>query len=94
MFYVYIMASGRNGTLYIGQADNLNRRVFEHQSRAVPGFTARHNTKILVWFEAHDSRESALTTERRMKKWNRDWKIALIEMDNPNWDDLALRLEP
>jgi putative endonuclease len=94
MFYVYIMASGRNGSLYIGLTDNLNRRVFEHQSGAVPGFTARHDTKILVWFEAHDSRESALITERRMKRWNRDWKLARIEMDNPNWDDLALRLEP
>ncbi len=94
MFYFYMMASGRNGTLYIGQTDNLSRRVFEHQSGAVPGFTAKHNTKTLVWFEAHDSRESALITERRMKRWNRDWKLARIEMDNPDWDDLALRLEP
>ena len=93
MFYVYIMASGRNGTLYIGQTHNLNRRVFEHQSGAVRGFTAKYKTKTLVWFEAHVSRESALTTERRMKRWNRDWKLALIEMDNPDWDDLALRLE-
>ena len=94
MFYVYIMASSRNGTLYIGQTDNLNRRVFEHQSGAVPGFTAKHNVKLLVWFEAHESRETALTREKRMKKWNRDWKLALIEMDNPNWHDLSLTLEP
>ena len=94
MFYVYIMASSRNGTLYIGQTDNLNRRVFEHQSGAVPGFTAKHNVKALVWFEAHDSRETALGREKRIKKWNRDWKLALIEMDNPDWEDLALSLEP
>lgn len=67
MFYVYIMASSRNGTLYIGQTDNLNRRVFEHQSGAVPGFTAKHNVKTLVWFEAHESRETALTREKRIK---------------------------
>jgi putative endonuclease len=94
MFYVYILASRRNGTLYIGQTDNLNRRVFEHKSGAVPGFTAQHDVKILVWFEAHESRETALITEKRMKKWNRDWKLALIEMDNPDWEDLALKLEP
>ena len=94
MFYVYILASSRNGTLYIGQTDNLNRRVFEHKSGAVPGFTARYEVKKLVWFEAHESRETALITEKRMKKWNREWKLALIEMDNPDWDDLALKLEP
>ena len=94
MFYVYILASRRNGTLYIGQTDNLNRRVFEHKSGAVPGFTARYEVKKLVWFEAHESRETALITEKRMKKWNREWKLARIEMDNPNWDDLALKLEP
>jgi putative endonuclease len=94
MFYVYILASRRNGTLYIGQTDNLNRRVFEHQSGAVPGFTARYEVKKLVWFEAHESRETALTREKRLKKWNREWKLALIEMDNPDWEDLALSLEP
>jgi putative endonuclease len=94
MFYVYIMASSRNGTLYIGQTDNLNRRVFEHQSGAVPGHTARYGVKTLVWFEAHESRETALITEKRMKKWNREWKLARIEMDNPDWEDLALKLEP
>ena len=94
MFYVYILASSRNGTLYIGQTDNLNRRVFEHKSGAVPGFTARYEVKKLVWFEAHESRETALITEKRMKKWNREWKLALVEMDNPDWDDLALKLEP
>ena len=94
MFYVYILASRRNGTLYIGQTDNLNRRVFEHKSGAVPGFTARYEVKKLVWFEAHESRETALITEKRMKKWNREWKLARIEMDNPDWDDLALKLEP
>ena len=94
MFYVYIMASRRNGTLYIGQTDNLNRRVFEHKSGAVPGHTARYGVKTLVWFEAHESRETALTREKRMKKWNREWKLALVEMDNPDWEDLALKLEP
>jgi putative endonuclease len=88
------MASARNGTLYIGQTDDLNRRVFEHQSGEITGFTAKYGVKTLVWYGFYESREAALLAERQMKKWNRSWKLALIEMDNPDWDDLALSLEP
>ena len=93
-FHVYIMASRRNGTLYIGMTDDLNRRVWQHQTGAIPGFTRRYGVKMLVWHEAHDSRESAFARERAMKEWHRDWKLRLIEATNPDWRDLALELEP
>ena len=88
-FFVYIMASGRNGTLYIGSTDDLGRRVFEHQSR-VSGFTAKYGCTMLVWYEAHETRESAVLRERRMKEWRRSWKLMLIEEMNPGWRDLSL----
>lgn len=86
-FYTYLLASRRNGTLNIGHTDDLPKRVFEHQQRTQPGFTARHGVTTLVWYETHDTREAAFTQERQMKKWNRDWKLALIERDNPDWRD-------
>ena len=88
-FFVYIMASGKNGTLYIGSTDDLARRVHEHQSKAQPGFTARYGCTHLVWFEAHEAREDALLRERRLKEWRRSWKLLLIEARNPEWRDLA-----
>lgn len=88
-FFVYILASRRNGTLYIGMTDNLARRTWEHQSGAVLGFTKRYGVKILVWYELHDSRESAFRRERQLKKWNRNWKLKLIEGLNPSWRDLS-----
>jgi putative endonuclease len=88
-FFVYILASRRNGTLYIGMTDNLARRISEHQSGVVPGFTGRYGVKALVWYELHESRESAFQRERQLKKWKRAWKIELIERSNPNWRDLA-----
>jgi putative endonuclease len=88
-FFVYILASRRNGTLYIGMTDNLARRISEHQSGVVPGFTGRYGVKTLVWYELHESRESAFQRERQLKKWKRAWKIELIERSNPNWRDLA-----
>lgn len=88
-FSVYIMASRRNGTLYIGSTDDLDRRVFEHQSQ-VRGFTAKHGCTMLVWHEQHDTRESALIRERRIKEWRRSWKLMLIEESNPDWRDLSL----
>jgi putative endonuclease len=91
-FWVYILASDRNGTLYIGSSDDLPRRIWEHRSGAVPGFTRRYGVKKLVWCEAHDTRESALLRERRMKKWNRRWKLQLVERANPAWRDLAPEL--
>jgi len=93
-FYVYILASRRNGTLYIGMTDDLARRVWEHQIGAVPGFTKKYGVKMLVWFEQHESRESAFQRERQLKKWNRAWKLELIERLNPAWKDLSQELTP
>ncbi len=87
-FYVYILANRRNGTLYIGMTDNLVARVSQHRENVRPGFTQRYGVKTLVWHEQHTSRDSAFSRERQLKKWNRDWKLALIEKDNPQWRDL------
>jgi putative endonuclease len=91
-FYVYIVASKRNGALYIGSTDDIARRVWEHKEKLRLGFTADHGIDRLVWCEVHDSRETAFAREREIKKWNRDWKRALIERDNPDWDDLYAQL--
>jgi putative endonuclease len=88
-FFVYIVASRRNGTLYTGMTDNLARRVWEHAAGIIPGFTKQYRVKMLVWYEVHDSREAALLRERQLKKWNRAWKLELIERSNPGWRDLA-----
>ena len=87
-FYVYILASRRNGTLYIGMTDDLARRVWQHRVGAVPGFTGKYGVKMLVWYEQHETRESAFVRERQLKKWNRAWKLQLIEGMNPVWRDL------
>jgi putative endonuclease len=89
MFYVYILASGRNGTLYIGSTDDLARRVEQHRAGATRGFTSKYDVGILVWFEVHETRESARLREQAMKKWNRAWKVALIEKSNSGWNDLS-----
>jgi len=86
--YVYIMASQRNGTLYIGSTSNLVQRVWQHRNEAADGFTKRYGCKLLVWFEASDSLEGARWRELQMKKWNRLWKLRLIEESNPGWLDL------
>jgi putative endonuclease len=88
-FFVYILASKRNGTLYVGMTDDLARRMWEHQEGALPGFTRKYGVTILVWFEVHESRETAFARERAIKKWNRQWKIRLIETDNSGWNDLT-----
>ena len=93
-FYVYILASQRNGTLYIGQTDSISRRVWEHQQANVRGFTAKYGVKRLVHYGACESRETAFRRERAMKKWNRAWKLELIERFNPTWTDLADQLPP
>ena len=87
-FYVYRCASPRHGTLYLGVTNNLVRRVYEHKTKAAPGFTKRYNVDRLVWFEIHDEILSAIEREKELKKWRRDWKIRLIEESNPNWVDL------
>jgi putative endonuclease len=91
-FWVYLLASRRNGTLYVGMTDDLARRVWEHRTGAVPGFTSKYSVKTLVWYEQHESRESAFQRERQIKKWNRAWKLELIEKFNSHWSDLAEQL--
>ena len=87
-FYVYILASDRNGTLYIGVTSNVIQRVWQHQEKQVDGFTKKYDVQKLVWFEHHENAESAITREKQIKKWNRNWKIRLIEETNPYWNDL------
>src|SRR3546814_9854627 len=87
-YYVYVMASQRNGTLYVGVTNDLVRRVYEHRHGVVDGFTKRHAIKILVFFETHDSIEAAIQREKVLKRWNRKWKLALIEGGNQAWSDL------
>ena len=87
-FWVYIVASGRNGTIYTGHTDDLAHRAWQHRTKAIPGFTSRYNAAHLVWREAHDTREGAFLRERQIKKWNRAWKLKLIEEHNPDWRDL------
>jgi putative endonuclease len=85
---VYILASKRNGTLYIGVTSDLVKRIWEHKNNMVEGFTKRYNVHRLVWYELHGSMESAITREKRLKDWKRKWKLELIESNNPNWQDL------
>ena len=87
-YFVYILASKKNGTLYIGVTNDLVRRVHEHKTHAVAGFTSQYDVDQLVWFDQTDSIETAIRTEKRLKGWKRDWKIALIEKTNPDWTDL------
>ena len=87
-FYVYILASDRNGTLYNGVTSNLIQRIWQHREKQVEGFSKKYNVEKLVWFEQHENAESAIAREKQIKKWNRDWKIRLIEETNPYWNDL------
>jgi putative endonuclease len=87
-FAVYMMASRRNGTLYIGVTSNLPKRAWEHREDVVGGFTAEYQVKSLVWYELHDDAEAAILREKQIKKWNRAWKLKLIEGRNPGWNDL------
>ena len=87
-YWVYILASAVGGTLYIGVTNNLVRRMYEHRNGLVPGFTKRYSVHRLVYFEPHTDVEAAIRREKRLKRWNRAWKIKLIEEMNPNWDDL------
>jgi len=87
-FYTYLLASAPYGTLYCGHTDNLVARVWKHREKVYPGFTARYGLTRLVWYEAHGERGQAFRHERRIKKWNRAWKVRLIEAGNPTWSDL------
>ena len=85
---VYILASKRNGTLYIGVTSFLAKRIWEHKSDMLEGFTKRYGIHRLVWYELHESMESAIEQEKRLKKWRRSWKLELIQTTNPDWRDL------
>ncbi len=87
-YFVYLMASQRNGTLYVGVTNNLVRRVFEHKTNSIDGFTKRYAVHALVWFESTDSIEAAIGREKQLKNWKRDWKVGLIENSYPDWNDL------
>ena len=87
-YYVYILASRIGGTLYIGVTNDLIRRVSEHKLKLIESFTKDYDVVRLVYFEQFDDPENAIKREKRLKKWKRDWKIALIEKDNPDWNDL------
>jgi len=88
-YYVYILASAKNGTLYIGVTDDLRRRITEHKEGLVEGFTTRYDVKALVYFEETSSIEDAIAREKQLKHWNRAWKVELIEKNNPGWRDLS-----
>ena len=86
--YVYILASQRNGTLYVGVTADLSRRVYEHRTGIIPGFTKTYGVTRLVWYELHGDITEAIAQEKRIKRWRRAWKVALIERNNPQWFDL------
>jgi putative endonuclease len=85
---VYLLASRKRGTLYVGATSDLVKRVWEHKNGVVEGFTKRYKVHTLVWFEQHDTMESAIAREKAMKEWKRIWKLELVEASNPAWDDL------
>jgi putative endonuclease len=87
-YYVYILASRKDGATCIGVTNDLVRRIYEHRTKAVPGFTSRYNITRLVWFEIHEDPISAISREKELNKWKRGWKVQLIEAQNPDWDDL------
>ena len=87
-YYVYLLANRKHGTLYLGVTNDIVRRVYEHRSKATGGFTARYDVNKLVRFEIYDDVLTAIARERELKKWRRDWKIRLIEEQNPDWTDL------
>ncbi len=91
-YYVYILASKRNGTLYIGVTSNLIKRIYEHKNNLIEGFTKKYNIHNLVYYEITEDVNSAITREKQLKIWKRNWKIELIEKNNPEWKDLYFEL--
>ena len=87
-YFVYIMTNKKNGILYVGVTNNLLRRVYEHKNNMIKGFTSRYNLHYLVYYETVEDINSAIKREKQLKAWNRDWKIKLIEKNNPDWRDL------
>jgi len=88
-YFVYMLASRRNGTLYVGVTNDLARRVAEHKDKVVPGFTRKYGANILVWYEMHRDINDAIAREKQIKGWNRAWKLRLIEKNNSGWNDLT-----
>ncbi len=88
--YVYILASRRNGTLYTGVTSDLEGRIWQHKHEVLPGFSRKHDCKLLVWFETHNDIAEAIRREKQIKRWHREWKLRLIEEGNPQWRDLWL----
>jgi putative endonuclease len=91
-YYIYILASKKNGTLYVGVTSDLGKRIYEHKNGLVEGFTKKYTVHNLVYFEVTESIESAIMREKQLKKWNRAWKIRLIENNNPDWNDFYTEL--
>jgi len=91
-YYVYILASKRNGTLYIGMTNDLSRRIYEHKNGLIKGFSKKYNVDKLMYYEAVDDVKGAITREKQLKRWKRKWKIELIEKYNPEWKDLSYEL--
>jgi putative endonuclease len=87
-YYVYILASRKDGAIYIGVTNDIVRRIYQHRTKAIKGFTSKYDITRLVWFEIYDDPISAISREKELKKWKRAWKVLLIEAQNPNWDDL------
>jgi putative endonuclease len=87
-YYVYILTNKKEGVFYTGVTSNLLKRIYEHKNNVVEGFTKKYNTKQLAYYEVFEEIESAIKREKRLKRWNRDWKIKVIEEMNPNWEDL------
>ena len=92
LFYVYMLASRRNGALYTGVTNNVGKRVWKHKSDLIEGFTKKYGVHILVWYETHEDINTAIAREKQIKGWNRAWKIRLIEMENSGWNDLYEKL--
>jgi putative endonuclease len=88
LFWTYIVANGKNGTIYAGHTDNLAQRIWQHREKTFPGFASRYNCHMLVWCESYDTRNEAFHRERSIKEWRRAWKVQLIETRNPDWKDL------
>lgn len=93
-YYIYILASKQNGTLYIGVTNNLIRRIYEHKNDSIDGFTKLHKVHKLVYYEEYNDIELAIQREKQLKKWNRKWKLRIIEERNPKWRDLYEELNP
>jgi putative endonuclease len=87
-YYVYMLSSKPRGTLYIGVTSDLIKRIYQHRNKLAEGFTSRYEVKRLVWFEVHQDAEAAISREKQLKKWNRVWKLRLVEKGNPEWRDL------